>query len=154
MNIHTNHIMQKIIDISNLDLNSISLYSRLQKMLDSGVIELEGYYFLKSQIIKEIKPNLIIHNFLDKTDLECDVNHIHIDKSKKYRQDILKQGIKFSFELCKLLEKLGKFEIILGYSTSNFEECNIRFHKIRDDEIPYIGEIEKFEDEAMLVIHT
>jgi len=95
--------------------------------------------------------------FVDKTSYEAFVNHIHLDQiywgEPVDYYEVLQIALKV-LDMWKIKLKNDcpnmKFILILSF---NEEDCNLRFHRFRQNELPWINpdEIQKFEEGIMIV---
>lgn len=132
--------------------------SQLVTLLESGFAQANGAILLKR--LKEFTKGATPVSFPDLTGYECFVNHIHVEDYVGYREDglepegTLKQGFIFAH---RLLEKLSSsfqkspFTVILAFGASG---CSIRFHSTRVGEQWLSDDLEKYEQEALLVLES
>ena len=76
----TNLAMTNILgDIEKLlSLRKIGLEPELTSILSDGIVELDDCIFLRALLPYDFDINLAIRTAFDRTDLECEINHIHI----------------------------------------------------------------------------
>jgi hypothetical protein len=131
------------------------LSPRLKGLLDAGIIEEDGCWFLTK--CRSGTKN-VISEFQDRTGLECFVNKIHIEEKEPVT--LQEQGYIFVDTLRQLLEPRGVFNIIMGLSYSDFDgkpdilTCNVRFHKVRAGESWLRDDLETYKDDGLLVLTT
>jgi hypothetical protein len=101
--------------------------------------------------IPEIRP-------CDPTEFECSVNHIHVGdyvRETASITDLLWQGFLYAKQLtedlgCIFPEK--QFAVILAFDEfSEFPDCTVRFHQIREENSWLTDDLELYKDEAILV---
>jgi hypothetical protein len=153
----TNLAMTNILgDIEKLlSLRKIGLEPELTSILSDGIVELDDCIFLRALLPYDFDINLAIRTAFDRTDLECEINHIHIGdyliQSKKSVNYLLEQGVSYAFGLQDLMSGTYNVKIILAYTLEPNIDCNIRFHKKRVGEEWLADNLEEF-DEALLVL--
>jgi hypothetical protein len=126
------------------------LSSRLKEIIDGGVIEEDGCWFLARCRVGGLPHISIVQN---QTGMECFVNHIHTEDYIGTDFAILQeQGLIFVCALRRILEPLGAFNIIMSVSWTDFDDapnhlsCTVRFHKIRAGETWLTEDLEGYLD--------
>jgi len=145
--------MQKLlVQSSESKLANIKLGPKLNQLLVSKILEIDGVFVLESL---QTRSQVFRTAFPDLTDYECAVNHIHIeDFSAKKKQNQLELGVGFA---CKLKDKLQqefplkRFRIIVSYRMDDYL-CSVRFHHVRENEIWIeLDQLDEYEMEAILI---
>jgi len=128
----------------------IILSKKLQRLLTGGVCELKDCIFLEKLLPKGFNIDEAIRLSFDRTQVECDVNHIHIedfiDEQGNIEKTILEQGLLFGARLQQLLVDKYKFMIIISFSQGQFPDCIVRFHKKRVKENWLVNDIDTYEE--------
>jgi hypothetical protein len=133
-----------------LYLKRVKPLPELQALAQSNLIEANKCYFLEPLLHQPFNIDAALAASFDRTDLECWVNEIDIEGflDESLRDSVLEvlaQGIMYACELQKNLSTKGHFTIILLFESpditkdSEFTDCNVRFHRVRSDEIPWIS---------------
>jgi hypothetical protein len=132
------------------EFQGINLSSKLQKLLTGGVCELSGCFFLKKMLPRGFNIDQAIRLSHDRTQVECDINHIHIDDfldtQVNIEKSILEQGLLFSVSLQQLLVDKNQFITIISFTQGEFPDCNVRFHKKRENENWLVNNINLYEE--------
>jgi hypothetical protein len=152
-----NHSMKILLSKNNISLptsfNDLEL--GLQDILTGGILEISDCYLLRKLIPFNFDVKEAIKQSFDKTQLECDINHIHVkDYLRTTNIDesyLLKQGLGYAYRLNEMLSKSNGFNVIFSYTTDPILDCNIRFHKKRVDEEWLNSDLENY-DEAILTL--
>jgi hypothetical protein len=139
------------------------LRTALRRIVDSGLIENEGCFFLKALNIRTFDVKKALEKYEDKTGLECSTNNLYI-QSIIYTTPcnaisdikfVLKQGIQYAIYLSKRISMFGHFKIILSLSLDSenpgIVDCSVRFHLIRQGENWISENLEDYCDDAVLV---
>ena len=139
------------------------LHRSLKQLLDAGVKEVDGCFFLRGSSWEEQDVQMALARGEDRTGLECSVNNVYIqsvidnDPANALidGSEVLKQGIHYAYDMAKWLAHLGEFQVILSYSGYDAQEimsCSVRFHRNRSDEPAWLDEnLENYQEEAVLV---
>lgn len=134
----------------NIEFQEKILSPRLQKLLTGGVCELKGCSFLEKLLPKGFNIDEAIKLSFDRTQIECDINHIHIedyiDTRENTKKTLLEQGLLFGIGLQQLLIGKYKFMIIISFSQGQFPDCIVRFHKKRVKENWLVNDISTYEE--------
>ena len=155
-----NSNMRTLLEKLSLDYSEVSPQPKskqLMTILEAGIVS-QRNAFLLVRLMSETTEE---HHFQDLTDKECSINHFHV-------QDYLPSGIDLrrclteAIAFVKALEESltsqysSVFRIILACDNDEPSNCVIRFHKLRDDEPPWllIDKLEDYAEEAILVIDT
>lgn len=126
------------------------LKPEFQKIVNGGILEENGCYFLK--VLYEKKGNATINEFPDKTGYECFVNHIHIDDLVENPK--LEDAIAFSKILITSIKKYlnnsaQTISVIISWDEMS---QTIRFHLKRNGENWLTDDLEEYTEEAILLI--
>jgi hypothetical protein len=138
-----------MIDIYNTaQWMDVNLDIKLQKILDKGFYQKEGFVFLNSLFIKT-KTSYDSKTFGDQTGYECFTNHIHLEDFVV--ENFFEQAYLFTekvFKLWNKAENIGTLKAIIG---NREKEVTFRFHLVRPNEY-WIDEltVDVF-DEAILI---
>lgn len=117
---------------------------------------IEGAILLKTQekVAKSVKPD----NFPDLTGYECFVNHVHIEDylsgAKPGSDALLEQGLAFANKIVEELSSLFPEKQFKAIVTANKSGCSVRFHLIRRGENWLSDDLDKYVQEAILVLET
>jgi hypothetical protein len=129
--------------------------TQLKELLDAGLVEEEGCWFLKQCRLKN--PHQL-SDFQDRTGLECFINKIDIEEEDSIL--LYEQGFALVHELQRILSAFGYFNIILSVSRTdiddrpNFLTCNVRFHKVRKGESWLDENLEGYNDDGLFILTT
>ncbi len=151
-----NHLMHEILEDQSIFKHpyDVKLEPRLEAILTDGIVKLEDCIFFRAFVPENFDIDLAIQSSYDRTELECLINHIHVDdyldQPPKSLYTLLEQGIRFASNLQVLLAKTCQAIIILAFTLDPIVDCNIRFHKKRPEEKWLADEIERY-DEALLI---
>lgn len=152
-----NEAMKKLFDEYQLSkrVNEIRLEPRLVSLLSSGFIELNGCYFLQALLPAGFDIEEAERSAFDRTEIECDINHIHVgdylDRPEGNIKSLIEQGVRYAFSLRDLLPESADFKVILACTFEPNTDCNIRFHKQRLGEEWLADNLEKY-NEALLLL--
>ena len=132
------------------DLQKIRLALKLQNLLNEGICKLEECFFLTKLLPNDFHIDQALKLSFDRTQLECDCNHIHIEdylnsrgKNQKY---LIEQGLAFGLKIHQLLGESHHFMIIISFSQDEFLDCNVRFHRKRENENWLANDINLYEE--------
>jgi hypothetical protein len=134
----------------------VTLSSELLRLIEPGFTVKDGAVLLKTQekLAVDIRPD----NFPDLTGYECFVNHVHIEDylgdAELGSNALLEQGFAFANKIVEELSSLyhGKpFKVIVATNESG---CSVRFHLIRNGENWLSDDLDKYGQEAILVLET
>jgi hypothetical protein len=122
----------------------------LAEIVHGEFIVAEGCYFVSS--LYTAKGNANLSRFPDKTGYECYVNHIHLDD---HDANTVKQ-LEMAIAAMKVLRENWRnweyshlpIEFVISVDESS---CVFRFHVLRDNEKYLDGDLEKYENDAVLV---
>ncbi len=138
-------------------IDKIGLESRLEYLLSSGIIEINRCYFLQALLPEGFNIEEAVKSAFDRTELECEINHIHIDDfielSKENTKVLLEQSIRYAFLLQNRLPPTVDFKVILACTFDPMVDCNVRFHKQRLGEDWLANDIDNY-SEALLVLDS
>jgi hypothetical protein len=150
-----NGIMMKILDRYKNDVQRIddNFSPDLLQVLNSGFVVWEGCIFLKKQF--ELSKGIKSIKFIDKTDIECYVNHMHIEdyiegQIELSRVALLKEALSFVSRLKSELSKRYpnfSFKVIVACRD---ESSSVRFHKLRKNESWLADNLDLYSSEAVL----
>jgi len=135
-----------------------ALPAELQQILDAGIIEEDGCWFLA--MLRNRNGNISINKAFDLTGLECLINKVYFDAEPNVAKALEKQGFLFANALKILLAPYGVFKIIIAVGQTDFEKtpnlpsCTIRFHKVRNGESWLADDLEGYPEEALLILTT
>jgi hypothetical protein len=158
MNIKMNSVMKTLYDEveSSRITSSANLSIELLGLVEPGFMVVDGIVLLKTQ--EQIAKSVKLDNFPDPTGYECFVNHVHIEDylsdSELDSNALLKQGIALANKIVEELSSLfpGKpFKVIVGANESG---CSVRFHLVRSGENWLSDDLDKYSQEAILVLET
>lgn len=140
--------MQKVFDSNKIDLNTEnSLPYPLKEFLNKGIVIIDDCFYFKDFATSYSE------DLFDKTGNECFNNKFYIDDYVNVANKIetLRVGIRFVECLAHKLEFYNlPFCIILSYHDNSVD---VRFHKIRKDDMPYLDEnINNYTEECILVV--
>jgi hypothetical protein len=136
--------------------DTANLSSELLGIVESGFIVVDGAVLLKTQekFVKSIKPD----NFPDLTGYECFVNHVHIEDylgdADLGSKALLKQGIALANKIMEELSSLFPDKLFKAIVAANESGCSVRFHLIRSGENWLSDDLDKYGQEAILVLET
>lgn len=86
----------------------------------------------------------------DKTQVECDINHVHIedylDTYTNIEKTQLEHGLLFGARLQELLSNFGQYMIIVGFSVEEIPDCTVRFHMKRMSENWLVEAINRYKE--------
>jgi hypothetical protein len=120
-----------------------------------GIVEIKGCFFLKALLPDEFNIDEALRSSFDQTDIECQINHIHLDEYIKQLErnikTLVEQGVNYAFALKALLPETKDFNVIFACTHDPLTDCNVRFHKRRVDQKWLTDDIESYE-EALFVI--
>jgi hypothetical protein len=155
----TNRLMENLLKQYQISIKMDPhiLDASLKSILSKGIIEMDGCYFLQALLPDGFDIKRAMLSSIDRTGLESEVNHIHLNDSIKYPDGngkyFLEQGIQYAFSLKASLPKSAKFKIILAYTLEPIIDCNIRFYKQRNDEEWLKEDLDNY-NEAIFVIES
>lgn len=158
MNIKMNSVMKTLYTEVGPDriTDAANLSSGLLGVVEPGFIVADDTVLLKTQEkrAKSIKPD----NFPDLTGYECFVNHVHIED---YHGDaelgsnaLLKQGIALANKIVEELSSVFPDKLFKVIVAANESGCSVRFHLIRCGENWLSDDLDKYSQEAILVLET
>jgi hypothetical protein len=139
--------MQKVFDSNNIDINTEkNLPKSLENFINKGIMEVDECFYFKDFATSYSE------DLFDKTGNECFNNKFYIDCFVNTTDDIEKLQVGISFVKC-LANKLklynDPFCIILDYHDNSVD---IRFHKIRVEEVAYLAEnIDNYTEECIFL---
>ena len=129
--------MQKVFDSNNIDLNTEEeLPTSLANFINKGITETDECFYFKDLATSYSE------DLFDKTGNESFINKLYVDDFIDTTDNVklLQIGISFVKSLGNMLESYNKpFCIILGYQ-DNMNSVDVRFHKIRLEEVKYLVE--------------
>jgi hypothetical protein len=137
--------MRKAYD--EIDINDKYLESELLEIVSSSFIDIGECLFLKNCI--EVKTNVAINDFPDKTGYECFINSVNIDDY--IENDLLEQGILFSQEAFKKFKAFDKKNILNCIMLMDEFGLKIKLHLLRDGEQWLPEYLEGFEEAILMV---
>jgi hypothetical protein len=137
--------MRKAYD--EIDINDKYLESELLEIVSSSFIDIGECLFLKNCI--EVKTNVAINDFPDKTGYECFINSVNIDDY--IENDLLEQGILFSQEAFKKFKAFDKKNILNCIMLMDEFGLKIKLHLLRDGEQWLPENLEGFEEAILMV---
>jgi hypothetical protein len=158
MNIKMNSMMKTLYDKveSSRITSSANLSIELLGLVEPGFMMVDDIVLLKMQ--EKFAKSVKLDNFPDPTGYECFVNHVHIEDylsdSELDSNALLKQGIALANKIVEELSSLfpGKpFKVIVGANESG---CSVRFHLVRSGENWLSDDLDKYGQEAILVLET
>ncbi|MFP2900807.1 hypothetical protein [Corallococcus sp. 4LFB] len=131
------------------------LTPRMQALLHEGVVETHGFWVLRRAATASAPP--IRPGFQDATGYECFANKLHVSDfvgsleedpwARRLRlKDQVGYGLRFAWELQRVLPTNGRFVIILGCSNA----CTLRFHLERPGEHWLTEDLEGYRRDALL----
>lgn len=142
MNDRMSGLLRRLADAPKAELDP-----RLASLLEDGLFT-EGDLFLLSRFRQDWRQGL--GNLLDKTGVECFVNHLHLaDYVSGPAEHQLRQAVLFATSLASLLESTypqATFRLIVS---QNPQGTIARFHKVRPGEAFLGTDLEKYEEEAI-----
>jgi hypothetical protein len=130
------------------------LEPRLSVLIDEGFVQRYGC-ILYAALKERARPRATRKGLMDKTGIECFVNHVHVDdyiKGDPFRQ--LQQGMAFARKLSERLERSyprTRFQVIVA---QNKYGVTVRFHKRRRDEKWLNDSLESYKDDAICVLEA
>jgi hypothetical protein len=133
-----------------------NLSSELLKLVEPGVTVIGGAVLLKEleKLAKSTKPD----NFPDLTGYECFVNHVHIEDylsdAERGLNTLLKQGIALANKIVEELSSSFPDKPFKAIVAANESGCSVRFHLIRNGENWLSDDLDKYGQEAILVLET
>jgi hypothetical protein len=133
-----------------------NLGSELLRLVEPGFVVIEGAILLNTQeqLTASIKPD----NFPDLTGYECFVNHVHIEDylsdAELSSNSLLKQGLAFANKIVEELSSLFPDKPFKAIVAANESSCSVRFHLIRSGENWLSDDLDKYGQEAILVLET
>ncbi len=154
----TNRKMREILDdpAFRLKFHQTITPKKLERLAQSRLFEAEGCMFLALLYSPRYSLNdpSLRDSVIDKTGLECYVNHIHVSDytpagSDCDSLDLLVMGLRFAISLDRRLGAVGAHNVILSY---DWEECTVRFHGIRPGESYLAADLDGYQFEAILVL--
>jgi hypothetical protein len=158
MNIKMNSVMKTLYaEVESGRITSpASLSIELLGLIEPGFVVVDDTVLLKTQ--EKFAKSVKLGNFPDLTGYECFVNHVHVEDylsdSELDSNALLKQGIALANKIVKELSSLfpGKpFKVIVSANESG---CSVRFHLIRSGENWLSDDLDKYGQEAILVLET
>lgn len=136
------------------DKNGI-LAPKLEELIIGGICELRGCFFLANLLPSEFDIDIARKQSFDQTQLECDINHIHIedylDSQLFSEKTLLEQSFLYGRKLRDLFDDGEKYLIIISLSNDQFLDCNVRFHKKRPGE-EWLGNDINLYEECIAII--
>ena len=139
-------------------LDCTPLDPKLQALINSGLVEIKGCWFLRRLIRRGFDFDGDLGQFTDHTDLEWSENGIHPDLvAHKHMDpdDLFLQGYAYAMQLARLLEGKGSFRIYLSFDvTDGLYSCKAGFFRVRSDEPPMLDDPEASKLNALLTLDT
>ena len=137
--------------------DSKQLSRKLEELLDAGFSRADGCVLQTVQV--HLRGNARLEDFPDRTGYECFVNHIHVEDyfDEDGSSDLLArlgQGIAFANNLKERLSAFSANENFRLIVSSDESSCSVRFHVIRDGEEWLSPDLNRYQQEAILVIDT
>jgi hypothetical protein len=136
--------------------SSANLSSELLELVEPGFMVVDDTVLLKTQ--EKFAKSVKLDNFPDLTGYECFVNHVHIED---YLSDaelgsnaLLKQGIALANKIVEELSSLFPGRLFKAIVGANESGCSVRFHLIRSGENWLSDDLDKYGQEAILVLET
>lgn len=127
------------------------LAGRILRRLDDGVVEVEGCVVLRA--IRSPGGRAAADPYHDDTDYECSVNRQRFD-ALHGSDRALATALTYAGQLVEMLERsgcAGPFRVILSRDPGD-RSCNVRFHRLRQDESWLAEDLESYGEEAVLVL--
>lgn len=135
---------KKLREVKN---TNIKLNSELAKILDSGLISVDGCIFLK--YLYERKGNATAEYFQDKTGYEAFVNSFHT--GDYCGGDLLSQSLLFIKNLFQLYKSKSPANCISAIISIDEGDCIIKFHTNRDGEEYISGDLNEFSQPILIL---
>ena len=143
INYKWNSKFQEVIESQGIITNEVDLPASLKLFLNKGIVQKDDCFYFKDFACNYSE------DFYDKTGSECFNNKFYIDNF--VNGDINEEiqiGVTFVKTLAKLLESYNySFCIILDYHD---ESVDIQFHKVRENEIWLMDNIDEYEEALYL----
>ena len=128
------------------------LSGRILRILDDGLVEVEG-----SVLLKALSPRagtFDAQRHQDRTGYECAANHLRFDAAPAGADRALATALTYAGQLVEMLDRsgaAGPFRIIVAQETPD-GACGVRFHRLRAAESWPEADGESPSEEAMLVL--
>jgi hypothetical protein len=119
--------------------------------LDDGVVEVEGCVLLRAMRPAAGRSDAPPHR--DHTHRECSINRHRFD-ALHGADRALATALTYAGQLVEMLERsgcAGPFRVILSRDPAD-RSCNVRFHRLRQDESWLADDLESYGEEAVLVL--
>ena len=137
--------MQSLFCELHKNTNKILLPNEILTLLRKGMRQENGCLFLSA--LKELGSSVSASNFEDRPGYECFINKIHLDDY--IDKDYLLYAILYCREILSMNAGKQHLKIIVSIDD---QSCVVRFHILRKDE-SWLGEdLEKYLEEALLVL--
>ncbi|GAP68175.1 hypothetical protein BA6E_102173 [Bacteroidales bacterium 6E] len=148
--IEVNEYFKTHFSIEDISNSKINLSNGIQKLIEEGIVEKDGCYFLYSKKPEgKLSPDLN-----DKTGNEAFYNKILIDDYSDEIENIehcyFFEGIAFAKKMAHCFLK-EKFYFYVLYD-NNF--CTFTFHKQREGEYWLVEDLDKYKEDAIVLIKT
>jgi hypothetical protein len=126
------------------------LAAGLRDELSQGFVVEQGCTFLSASRAKTLSVKLT--QLGDRTGMECFVNHVHLGDVcvGASAEEQLLEAIRFAGAIDRLAEETPRRFIV---SLSD-DECVVRFHQRREGESWISDDLERYPDEAIIVLDT
>jgi hypothetical protein len=158
MNIEMNSVMKTLYTGGESDrvTGAVNLSSELLRLVEPGFTVIEGAVLLTAQekLAMGTKPI----DFPDLTGYECFVNHVHIEDylsdGERGSNALLKQGVALANKIVEELSSSFPGKPFKAIVAANESGCSVRFHSIRIGENWLSDDLDKYGQEAILVLET
>lgn len=128
-------------------VNRQELPKELNAVLSDGFLDEADLTFFR--VFEQSLKSADQSSFIDKTGIECFINHVHIDDYVD--DDLFQYGCLFFQKLVDLLKGSYPDRAYLVILALDELSCSVRFHQKRDGESWLSDDLEKYQDEALLI---
>ena len=149
-----NGSMRQLLDSMSLSLPFVLADESSESLPE--MVTIDGSILLADEY--ERSRSVSFKDFPDRTGYECFVNHVHVedylDDAGLGSNAILKQGIALANKIVEKLLPLFPDKLFKVIVAANESGCSVRFHMIRSGENWLSDDLDKYGQEAILVLET
>jgi hypothetical protein len=158
MTIIANKIMQNLVSEEQLVIlqNQTITCAEIDVLMASPVVEIDNCFFIKALYGEESSPHGLLPK-MDKTGIECFINHVHAEdfiKTEPQISDLMAHGFRLFFGFYDKLDDYESDKTFCVIITFNESTCTVRFHAVRENEQWLTDNLEDYTLDAVAKVYT